>query len=277
MAAPAPPTLLVSQLIASLCGTEFFAPKKPGVFRAKEGKEEGPDSSEPQGLEEASLSYLDGKHIGLLFWRDESPPCRRFTERLKSVYADLQAQGKLFEVVMLVSSVKMMKEWQANMPWSAVLCSAGQRAALTQRYQVSVIPTLVVLGPDGTLLTRNAREAILSGDAVESYPWTGYVDLEEIYSRRDSNRVIVALFVALFAAFAYGLTFLHWKLLALPPSEPSADASAWEAAGGGDGGAPGLRGREDNLFDQVEAAAWAGAEAVTEAVRQAVSGSDGEL
>ncbi len=48
----------------------------------------------------------------------------------------------------------------------------GIRSSLSRYFGVSGIPALAVLSPEGRLLCKNAKGAVLSGGA-EAFPWEG--------------------------------------------------------------------------------------------------------
>jgi nucleoredoxin len=117
----------------------------------------------------------EGKVIGLYFSAHWCPPCTTFTPLLVKTYEKLKADGKEIEVV-FVSSDKDMGQFQeyfATMPWLAIPPGDKRKAALSKRYEVEGIPTLVLLdGATGKEINANAKGA-LGGDPVEGcgFPW----------------------------------------------------------------------------------------------------------
>ena len=61
-----------------------------------------------------------------------------------------------------------MRHAPTQVPFNA----SGVRSALSRQFGVSGIPALAVLGPDGRVLSRNARGAVLKGGA-QTFPWEG--------------------------------------------------------------------------------------------------------
>jgi hypothetical protein len=60
------------------------------------------------------------------------------------------------------------------MPWKAVpFDEASVRQRLSQHFSVMGIPTLVVVGADGRVLTANGRSAVMRDPQGRSYPWEG--------------------------------------------------------------------------------------------------------
>lgn len=110
--------------------------------------------------------------IGIYFSAHWCPPCRGFTPKLAECYQELRDAGKDFEVV-FVSSDKdedAFKEYMATMPWVAVpFAETKLIKALNSVFDVQGIPTLILLKPDGTLITSDGREAVVYG--AEYFPW----------------------------------------------------------------------------------------------------------
>mmetsp|Transcript_7305 Transcript_7305/g.15959 ORF Transcript_7305/g.15959 Transcript_7305/m.15959 type:complete len:182 (-) Transcript_7305:90-635(-) len=119
------------------------------------------------------ISLIDGKYVGLYFSAHWCPPCRAFTPKLKQAYQSLTASGKPFEIVFVSSdqSDAEFREYFAEMPWTAIPFQSQKRSALGRRYGVMGIPTLVILSPDGRVITKNARSAVISNP--EGFPWEG--------------------------------------------------------------------------------------------------------
>ena len=110
-----------------------------------------------------SLDSLKGKAVGIYFSAHWCGPCRAFTPELVK-FRD--ANPGAFEVV-FVSSDKddeakagYMKE--AGMKWPTVPLKGEVGNALSEKYKVSGIPTLVILKSNGDLLTRDGRALITS-------------------------------------------------------------------------------------------------------------------
>ena len=95
--------------------------------------------------------------------RHRCPPCRGFTPVLADKYKALVGDGKAFEVV-FVSSDKdeaSFDEYYAEQPWLALpFGSRDVKAALSKKYKVSGIPSLVLLDGDGAIITKDGRRAV---------------------------------------------------------------------------------------------------------------------
>lgn len=110
------------------------------------------------------------------------PPCRGFTPQLASVYSALKSQGVDCELVFVSHDrdteqfeyyFKHMAELGGT--WLAVPfaeCQA-EREALALKCRVMGIPTLTVIGPDGSIIAPNARSAVSADPSGEKFPWVG--------------------------------------------------------------------------------------------------------
>jgi hypothetical protein len=96
------------------------------------------------------------------------PPCRGFTPKLAERYAELQAAGAKLEVVFISSDRTQadMDTYFGEMPWKALkFTERATKAFLSEKYEIEGIPTLVLLKPDGSLVTTEGREAIFTPPA----------------------------------------------------------------------------------------------------------------
>eukprot|EP00775_Hariotina_reticulata_P011953 gene11953-12096_t len=119
---------------------------------------------------------LLGKHVAVYFSAHWCPPCRAFTPQLAQTVSKLQKDGHEFQVV-FVSMDKdqaQFDEYFATMPWLAVPFVDDQlRSVLSRKFNVQGIPHLVMLGPDSTILSANARSAVMADPNGTNYPWAG--------------------------------------------------------------------------------------------------------
>ena len=119
----------------------------------------------PQGSTRAAAAALAGKDYVLLYFSAHwCPPCRGFTPELASFYS-AHAAAKSFEVV-FVSSDRSAAEhgaYYAEMPWLAVpFEDKDTKAALSEKYGVRGIPTLILLDKTGAVVTKAARAKVVS-------------------------------------------------------------------------------------------------------------------
>jgi nucleoredoxin len=135
---------------------------RDGLF-ANDGKEVKVDALAARG---------DDAVIGLYFSAHWCPPCRGFTPVLAKCHEELKQAGKSFEIVFLSSDKdeEGFKGYFAEMPWLAIPYSErSMKEDLSTLFKVRGIPTLVLLKPDGTVITENGRGAIDYG--AEYFPW----------------------------------------------------------------------------------------------------------
>ncbi|MFW5802165.1 MAG: thioredoxin-like domain-containing protein [Spirochaeta sp.] len=161
---------VLCMLIMSVCGTAAVTadsedPEISTDMQTFDGFGEllGPVLHTSQG-ETVDIDTLDGKTVGIYFSAEWCSYCRSFSPLLVEVYRDLQALGKPFEVV-LVSGDRNeadMYEYMIDyhMPWLAVPYDSPQRNELPEAFGVRGIPTLIILGPDGEVLSRDGRVQI---------------------------------------------------------------------------------------------------------------------
>lgn len=119
------------------------------------------------------VSSLEGKHLLLYFSAHWCPPCRGFTPALVDWYKKNAAKNN-FEIV-FVSSDKdaaAFDEYYNVMPWLALPFRLRAEAEkLSMKFKVSGIPTLVVLAPNGQLITDKGRAKVYEDPNCESFPW----------------------------------------------------------------------------------------------------------
>jgi nucleoredoxin len=105
-----------------------------------------------------AASTLKGKVVAVYFSAEWCGPCQTFSPQLVN-FAQKNA-GKM--AVVFVSWDKSKESMfaymkKASMPWAATPYESVSGKKLMQKYNVNGIPTLLVLGKDGKLLTANGR------------------------------------------------------------------------------------------------------------------------
>jgi len=124
--------------------------------------------------EKVDPATLKGKHVALYFSAHWCPPCRAFTPSLVK-FRDENAD-KDFEIVFvsLDNSEGEKKTYirEMEMKWLTVPGARSKEAqALAERFQIQGIPALIVLGPDGSLVTENGREDVMSAPDTALRKW----------------------------------------------------------------------------------------------------------
>ncbi|XP_033636656.1 nucleoredoxin-like protein 2 [Asterias rubens] len=107
---------------------------------------------------------LQNRVVGLYFSAAWCPPCRQFTPMLREVYEELRTRGAPFEVV-FVSSDKTSENLRQYMmdehgDWLYVPFGDPLISELKSKYSVTAIPQLIIIKPNGDIITPLGRKHI---------------------------------------------------------------------------------------------------------------------
>jgi nucleoredoxin len=107
----------------------------------------------------------EAKLIGIYFSAHWCPPCRGFTPKLAEFYNNVNANGKVFEVIFSScdKDEESFQEYLATMPWIALPLKDPKCNQLSGKFDVSGIPRLVILNQDGKVVNGNARGDVEQG------------------------------------------------------------------------------------------------------------------
>lgn len=114
--------------------------------------------------EEVALETLKGKTVALYFSAHWCPPCRAFTPSLVKFRDEHAEQDFEIVFVSLDNSEGEKKTYisEMDMKWLTVPgASSPEAQKLAQKFQIRGIPSLIVLGPDGSVVTANGREDVM--------------------------------------------------------------------------------------------------------------------
>lgn len=119
-------------------------------------------------------TLLAGKSsVGIYFSAHWCPPCRGFTPKLAEMYSN-SFKSKGMEIV-FVSSDKdqsAFDDYYGEMPWTALpFDQRDLKATLSSKFKVQGIPAFVILNADGTVITKDGRDAVSKDPTGEKYPW----------------------------------------------------------------------------------------------------------
>lgn len=120
------------------------------------------------------LQDLEGHHIAVYFSAHWCPPCKTFTPNLAKVYTKLKEKGVKFEIIFASSdkNEQEFNEYYKEMPWLAIpYVDRERKLKLSQKFGVTGIPCLVVLGPDLEVVNPNARNRVSNDMEALEYPW----------------------------------------------------------------------------------------------------------
>ncbi|XP_050206681.1 probable nucleoredoxin 1 [Mercurialis annua] len=144
------------------------------------------------------ISELEGKTIGIYFSLSSYKSCVDFTSTLAEVYEKLKSNGEDFEVVFvsLDDDEESFQQSLGNMPWLALPFSDKFSQKLVRYFELSNVPTLVIIGPDGKNLNSNVVEAI-EEHGIQAYPFTPekFAELAEIEKVREAAQTLESVLV----------------------------------------------------------------------------------
>ena len=108
--------------------------------------------------EEVSRDKLDGKIVGIYFSAQWCPPCRGFTPSLVK-FRDANQED--FEIVFVSSdkspAAQMAYMKETNMKWPTMEHRSKPANSLAQKFGIRGIPALIIVSPEGKVITKNGR------------------------------------------------------------------------------------------------------------------------
>nr|GEX88054.1 probable nucleoredoxin 1 [Tanacetum cinerariifolium] len=119
------------------------------------------------------ITDLEGKTVGLYFMLSTYKKSSDFTGTLVKVYNELKAKEENFEIVMIPlddNEESFNKEF-SGLPWLSLPFKDKKCEKLVRYFELSTLPTLVVIGPDGKTLHPNVADAV-EEHGVIAYPFT---------------------------------------------------------------------------------------------------------
>eukprot|EP00760_Papus_ankaliazontas_P003079 PhM_4_TR11409/c0_g1_i1/m.71282/K17609/NXN; nucleoredoxin len=121
---------------------------------------------------ESVESNLDGKTVMLYFSASWCPPCRAFTPKLKSYYGYLPKDKAEIVLISLDEGEYAFWRYYNDMPWMAMPLFRFHSDRLMGMYGLQTIPSLVVLNPDGSVLTRHGAALVMADPKAKHFPYT---------------------------------------------------------------------------------------------------------
>lgn len=135
------------------------------LCKLKENDNDTENESTPTLTRDISFPSLQGKIIGLYFSAHWCPPCRGFTPVLKKRYLELKEQNFPFEIIFISSDSSEAEglEYFSEMPWKMLdYKNKSVKNELSKLFEVSGIPSLILLDETGQLISKNGRSIVLS-------------------------------------------------------------------------------------------------------------------
>ena len=115
-----------------------------------------------KGLTPVQNPFSDVKLIGIYFSAHWCPPCRNFTPVLANFYNEVNKNGKQMEIVFATCDrdLKQFQDYFNEMPWLTLPFEDPRVETLSDMYSCQGIPYLVVIKPDGTLVSKKGRNEV---------------------------------------------------------------------------------------------------------------------
>jgi nucleoredoxin len=127
-----------------------------------------------QNNEIVKKSAFAGKYVGIYFSAHWCPPCRQFTPKLVDFYKKRKELGHDdFEIIFASSDNDkgQFDEYFGEMPWLALPFQDKRKEGLSNRFEVEGIPFFVILDPELNVVTKSARNSIMSDPMGEKFPY----------------------------------------------------------------------------------------------------------
>jgi len=111
--------------------------------------------------------------IAIYFSAHWCPPCRGFTPQLAKAYKEaLKSKGMQVVFVSSDRSESDFKSYYKEMPWLAVpFARSDVKDALSKKFKVQGIPSLVILDAEGNIITADGRSKVASDPKGAHFPW----------------------------------------------------------------------------------------------------------
>ena len=129
--------------------------------------------------EDVPVANLKDNIVGVYFSASWCPPCRGFTPQLVKFYK--QGAGKENFEIVFVSSDRTSDAMKAymkkdSMPWTAIPFGDPSASALKSKLGIKAIPTLVIFGSDGKIISQNGRwdVVVLGAKALDAWKSPNY-------------------------------------------------------------------------------------------------------
>jgi nucleoredoxin len=123
----------------------------------------------PASLEKVEL-------VGFLFGAYWCENCRTFSETLTELYNYINSEHLKFEVIYINNdqNIETHDRFRQLMPWLSVKFTDQTFChELRQKFEITTMPQLIILKPDGDVITRNGRQDIHSDYDTAFISWGG--------------------------------------------------------------------------------------------------------
>jgi nucleoredoxin len=121
-------------------------------------------------LDTVDSKTVQGKYLGLYFSAHWCPPCRAFTPVLAEWYNSEKKPDNMDIVFVSADRSKAeFNDYFATMPFKALPFDSEFKSSVPENFNISGYPTLIILAPDGSIVTKEGRKAIM--DNPDGFPW----------------------------------------------------------------------------------------------------------
>ncbi|XWS63666.1 hypothetical protein CRYUN_Cryun06bG0121000 [Craigia yunnanensis] len=144
------------------------------------------------------VSELEGKTIGLYFSMSSYKASVDFTPKLAEVYKKLKEKGENFEIVVISLDDEEESFKESFMaPWLALPFKDKSCAKLASYFELSTLPTVVIIGSDGKTLHSNVVEAI-EEHGIQAYPFTPvkFAELAELEKAKEAAQTLESILIS---------------------------------------------------------------------------------
>lgn len=124
-------------------------------------------------MKEVEGAVKSSKLIGLYFSAHWCPPCKAFTPILANFYNQVNANEKQIEIIFIPCDrdANEFKGYYNEMPWLTLPFGDERCESFSDEYGCQGIPYLVILKPDGSLVTKTGREDVRSSKDAAIQKW----------------------------------------------------------------------------------------------------------
>lgn len=146
------------------------------------------------------MAELKGKMVGLYFCVGSYGPCTKFNKILADALKTLKEKGENFEVVLIYlneDDEEGFKEGLAELSCVALPFKDEKTEKLARYFELSSIPRMVIIGPDGKTQNPDVAELIVEHGA-DAYPFTPekLAELAEIEKAKLASQTLESVLVS---------------------------------------------------------------------------------
>ncbi|CAA2986345.1 probable nucleoredoxin 1 [Olea europaea subsp. europaea] len=157
--------------------------------------------------EKVPVVELEGKIILLYFSIVAYKESLDFTLKLVEIYQELRKEGENFEIVMipLDDEESSFKKKFEGIPWLSLPVLDKTCAKLVHYFELSALPIVVVIGPDGKTIHPNVAE-VIEDHGRKAYPFTSekLAEIEELEKIKRESQTLESILVSEDSDFVIG-------------------------------------------------------------------------